>query len=252
MPWAVAAAGVTAAAGLGGAAMQSGASSKAANASRQDARIAYLMEDANLKPYRDAGASAISQIQGVAGDGWGGYQNALRQGFQADPGYQFQLEEGQKALAGKYSADHLSGSGAMDKALLRYSQGLADQSYGAYADRFNNYVNKLFTLASLGQSSAVHEGNAGVQLAGQSGQAAMANGAAQNSIIGNTAQGIGNTVNSLFNNKDFQGLFRGGGDSVYSSTPNLIWNPNNPVGTETLGGATANNGWFANNFGFGG
>lgn len=33
---------------------------------------------------------------------------------------------------------------------------------------------------------------------------------------------------------------------VGSATPNLVWNPNNPVGTETLGGATANNGWLQN------
>lgn len=34
---------------------------------------------------------------------------------------------------------------------------------------------------------------------------------------------------------------------VSSSTPNLAWNPNNPVGTETLGGNTANQGSWAGN-----
>jgi hypothetical protein len=34
---------------------------------------------------------------------------------------------------------------------------------------------------------------------------------------------------------------------VTSSTPNLAWNPNNPVGTETLGGNTANQGSWAGN-----
>jgi hypothetical protein len=38
-------------------------------------------------------------------------------------------------------------------------------------------------------------------------------------------------------------------NQVGSGTPNLAWNPNNPVGTETLGGATANRGWLANNLG---
>lgn len=34
---------------------------------------------------------------------------------------------------------------------------------------------------------------------------------------------------------------------VSASTPNLAWNPNNPVGTSTLGGATANQGsWLGN------
>lgn len=34
---------------------------------------------------------------------------------------------------------------------------------------------------------------------------------------------------------------------VTSSTPNLAWNPNNPVGTDTLGGNTANQGSWAGN-----
>lgn len=33
---------------------------------------------------------------------------------------------------------------------------------------------------------------------------------------------------------------------VGSGNPALSWNPNNPVGIETLGGATANNGWLQN------
>lgn len=38
-----------------------------------------------------------------------------------------------------------------------------------------------------------------------------------------------------------------GSDGATSSTPNLAWNPNNPVGTETLGGNTANQGSWAGN-----
>lgn len=34
--------------------------------------------------------------------------------------------------------------------------------------------------------------------------------------------------------------------TVGSANPALSWNPNNPVGTSTLGGATANNGWLQN------
>lgn len=39
----------------------------------------------------------------------------------------------------------------------------------------------------------------------------------------------------------------GTGSQVTSATPNLAWNPNNPVGTETLGGNTANQGSMAGN-----
>lgn len=38
-----------------------------------------------------------------------------------------------------------------------------------------------------------------------------------------------------------------GGAQATSSTPNLVWNPNNPTGTDTLGGNTANQGSWAGN-----
>ncbi|OYV46870.1 MAG: hypothetical protein B7X10_04680 [Burkholderiales bacterium 21-58-4] len=39
----------------------------------------------------------------------------------------------------------------------------------------------------------------------------------------------------------------GTGSNVTSATPNLVWNPNNPVGTESLGGNTANQGSWGGN-----
>ena len=251
MPWAVAAAGITAAAGLGGAAMQSSATSNAANLSRNDSRVAYLMEDANLAPYRKAGEDALHQIEGLTQGGWSGYQDALDAGFRTDPGYQFRFNEGQRAVDASAAAAHMLNGGAAVKAAERYGQGVADQYYGQYADRFNNYVNRLFALTELGQNSAAKTGAAGLQTAQDMGKTAVSAGNTQANIFGNTSQGISDTVNSLLQNKNFQSWINpgSGGTSIYSSTPNLIWNPNNPVGTSTLGGSTANQGWWANNFG---
>src|SRR5262245_51263576 len=46
------------------------------------------------------------------------------------PGYQFSQDEGLKALQRSGAARHLYDSGRMGKDILRFSQGLADKTYG--------------------------------------------------------------------------------------------------------------------------
>lgn len=88
--------------------------------------------------------------------------------FQADPGYQFRLSEGQKALERARSASGSLGSGKYLKDLTAYNQGQAAQEYGnafqrynanqdAIYNRFNtnqnNQYNRLASLAGLGQTA---------------------------------------------------------------------------------------------------
>lgn len=58
--------------------------------------------------------------------------------FEADPGYQFRLDEGLKARQRQAAARGRNASPATEKALDRYSQGLAAQEYG---NAFNRYLN---------------------------------------------------------------------------------------------------------------
>lgn len=86
------------------------------------------------------------------------------QGFKETPGYQFQLSEGQKAIDRSAAARGMALSGSAIKAHQRFSQGLANQTYGEYLNRlqalsgagqtatgqaFAGYQNNSNTLASL-------------------------------------------------------------------------------------------------------
>lgn len=78
--------------------------------------------------------------------------------FEADPGYQFRLEQGQKALDRMNAArGSFLGGGAIREG-LRYNSGLASQEYGNAYDRFtndqNNIYNRLMGMANAGRSSA--------------------------------------------------------------------------------------------------
>src|SRR4029077_16241563 len=100
---------------------------------------------------------------------------------------------------------------------------------------FGNYFTRLNTLAGMGQSAGTSLANLGTWGAAQNVQAgqnlvstisgqtnnatAQAVGAAnaQSSLYGDAAKGIGGTVNTLFNNKDFQstvGCWFGGGSGT--------------------------------------
>ena len=92
-----------------------------------------------------SGASSLNYGYGQAGNVLqSGYSNAINNlrgldgnpnlgaGFQASPGYQFQLQQGEAALAAQNSAAGGRDSGAAQKALLQYSQGLANQDYQSY------------------------------------------------------------------------------------------------------------------------
>jgi hypothetical protein len=68
-------------------------------------------------------------------------------GFEATPSYQFNMDEGQKAIDRAMAARGLSGSGATMKNASRYAQGLASQEY-------NNFLGGLSAMASGGQYAA--------------------------------------------------------------------------------------------------
>lgn len=77
--------------------------------------------------------------------------------FQADPGYAFRMEEGQKALDRSASARGGLYSGRAAKDLLRFGQGLGAQEYGNAYNRFqinrSNKLNPLQSMAGVGQTA---------------------------------------------------------------------------------------------------
>ena len=94
------------------------------------------MAEAQYSPYAQAGQTALANLQ--APD---------LEALQADPGYQFQLGQGQQAVERSLAARGLGQSGAALKAAQEYGQGLASQTY-------DDYFNRQSQLANLGYGAA--------------------------------------------------------------------------------------------------
>lgn len=88
-------------------------------------------------PYRDEGTRALSTYSGALGlNGPEGTAQAQSQ-FQAGPGYQFAMDQGNKAALRGASAAGMLNSGNTLTALTQFGQGLANQEYGSWLDRLN-------------------------------------------------------------------------------------------------------------------
>lgn len=83
------------------------------------------------------GAGAYGDAVGA--NGADGYARA-KTNFQTDPGYGFQLGQGLQALQRTHAAAGNLNSGNADADTLKFSQGLADQSYGNYVSRLLPYL----------------------------------------------------------------------------------------------------------------
>jgi hypothetical protein len=141
------------------------------------------------EPFRKVGVNALPELVKASK-----YTPFTMKQFQADPGYQFRLQEGMKALDRSAAARGGLLSGATLRGAQRYGQGLAADEY---TNAFNRYqaeraarLNPLQSLAGMGQTTAATLSNQ----AGQFGES-MAQGAAQ---MGNIrASGYMNQANAL-------------------------------------------------------
>lgn len=104
-------------------------------------------------PYVTAGRDATSLYSNAIGLG-GAEGNAAAQGaFQAGPGYQFALDQGQQAALRGASAAGMLNSGNTLTELTKFGQGLANQEYGSWLDRLKG-VSSQGLQAAGGQASA--------------------------------------------------------------------------------------------------
>lgn len=174
----------------------------------------------DLSPWRAAGSAAINeamQLLGLGslrmgGDGMLeanqddpnyrlGVQQQAMDRFKADPGYQFRLAEGQRALDHSLAARGGALSGAGVKAGIRYGQDAASQEYA-------NYFNRLMGVAVPGAASAGQSAAVGVQGAGLQGRDLIAAGQARQSGYNALASGVIRADNQL--QKGFSMLMGGG------------------------------------------
>ena len=120
-----------------------------------------------------------------------------------DPGYQFRLSEGMKALESSASARGNLLSGSTLKGIQRYGQDMASQEY---QNAFNRYqaersgtLNPLQSLAGVGQSTANTLGTMGMNYANQAGEAYQGAANARASGYVGQANAFGNAIGNISN-----------------------------------------------------
>jgi len=186
---------------LVGAAASSSSASKQARAAQaaQDAQERMFNRQVELQePWRQAGVNALAKLQGAAD-----YTPFGMAQFQADPGYGFRLEQGQKALERSAAARGGLLGGSTGGALQRYGQDLASQEY---QNAFNRYqaerqarLGPLQSLAGLGQTAAQtlggQAGAYGANTANLLGSAGAAGAAGQIGMANALAGGVSQYLN---------------------------------------------------------
>ena len=153
---------IPAAASIGGALIGANAAQDAANtqAQGQQASLAlqkqmFDQQQANQKPYLQAGYSALSDIQNLMPTLNRPFTAADLNSYLA-PNYQFMLGQGQQAT--QMGTNAASPGSNVDRANQIFTQNYAGN---AYQNAFNNYqlqnqniYNRLASLAGIGQTSA--------------------------------------------------------------------------------------------------
>lgn len=121
--------------------------------------------------------------------------------FQTDPGYEFRLGQGQRALESSAAARGGLLSGAAAKALTKYNQDFASNEYQNAYNRFTNdqtnMFNRLANIAGVGQTATNQLGQASQNYANQAGNAIQYGGAARASGYINQANALGGALGSL-------------------------------------------------------
>lgn len=146
------------------------------------------------EPWRQAGAKALGQLQ----DGMEDInRDFTMKDFQRDPGYDFRLSEGMKALEHSAAARGSLSSGATMKAISKYGQNVAADEYQNAYNRFTgsqtNRFNRLSSIAGLGQTANQANAQAGQNAANQIGANQLAVGNTQAAAAMNNS----NNLNSM-------------------------------------------------------
>ena len=172
----------------------SNAQSAAAKEALKFQMKAYNQAQANAKPWLEAGKGALAQYMGELGlSKTGADGQPFQSQFTKTPGYDFTQSEGNKGVVANMRALGLGGSGAAMKALSRFNQGLASQTY-------DNYLNRIAGVAGEGNSTATNTSNSAITSAANVGNAYGNAGAAQASGYTGAANAVSGALGNFANN----------------------------------------------------
>ncbi len=190
------------------------AANKQADASREaiaEQQRQYNQTRADYEPWRTTGANALTQLASDINT------PTTAADVMADPGYQFGLDQGNRALNQRVAAAGGRVSGAALKAGTRYATDYASTGYGAAYQRKQDRLNRLAALAGVGQTATAGTAMAGQNAANQisgittsQGDASAAAKLRQGSIWGNTANKLISSIGG-FNSNPFPQWGSGGG-----------------------------------------
>ena len=122
---------------------------------------------ADFAPYREAGTQALGRYQTEI-NGNTSASDALN-----EPGYQFGLQQGQLGLDRKAASAGGRVSGAALKAASEYATNYATTGYNAAYQRRQDRLNRLASLAGIGQSATGSSAAAGADASGNIMRAGM-------------------------------------------------------------------------------
>ena len=185
-----------------GGAMQSDAAGGASDAQAAgtaadiaERRRQFDLQRTDTEPYRRLGANALQSLYDQT------TAPASQQQIQMDPGYQFGLSEGQRAIDQQFAASGGRISGAAMRRGTRYATDYATTGYNAAYQRRQDALNRLSTLAGIGQTATGASAAAGGAAADGIGRALSSQGdatAAARMYQGNTWANTGNQLAALY------------------------------------------------------
>lgn len=216
-------------ASLGAGAIEAGAATSATDKSLALQEANFNTQQGNLAPYLAAAKPALAAL--TAGTSPGGqFESTFTPAdFAAneDPGYGFDLSQGELALQRSAAANGTLNSGGTMKEAMKFGQGLASQEFGNAYGRFmttrQNNLSNLATVAGLGQGAtgqSVQAGNA--TAAGESGTTmagVMAAGGATASGVSGASNAISGGLNNVGQYALLSSVLKDQTGSSYNTTP---------------------------------
>lgn len=147
--------------------------------------------------------------------------------FQKDPGYNFRLQEGEKALNRTLAAQGGLLSGAAIKAANRYNQDYATNEYTNAYNRYNNdqntIYNRLMGVSNMGQNAAAQQASQNQSYANQVGQNMMNFGDARANQAINQGYFAGQGLAGMMGSQYSGGAFGGGQTHTNSPYGTINW-----------------------------
>ena len=193
--------------------MAGDAANRAAQMNQQEAQRGRIA----LSPWSSTGESALNKINNLLGLGEfssagsndgkiyvdpanaKNLQTQALADFQTTPGYQFRMDEGVKGLDRSAASRGLLRSGAQQKAITNFGQGIASEEYG-------NYFGNLMSLAGMGGQAVGGANNTSAGLVQGAGNMMTQGGIARGSGYAAGANALASGISKGVQNTMFGGL----------------------------------------------